>query len=394
MQPARPLTALTADELAAFVKGRGLPAYRAKQLWQWLWKKGVLDYSGMTDLSKELRERLARELPVVSLAERTVLRSRHDGTIKALLATSTGAHIESVAMPEEEGDQGAEDGGGGRGTRDERAGIGAGRSSSSSDAGSPAPRPSSPAPDPVRRKLSVCVSTQVGCAMGCAFCASTVGGLKGSLYYWEIVEQVLMMAGLAGTRATSVVLMGMGEPLANYDNSLEAVRRITSPDYLGLGVRHVTVSTVGIVPGMIRMAEEWPHVNLAVSLHAPDDETRKKIVPTAGRHTIAEILEAAGNYARVTGRRYMIEYVLIAGTNASRSHAEELAALLRRRPVKVNLIALNAGGGGRHAAPPEEKVRAFRDVLAERGLEVVIRKRRGRDIEAACGQLRLREGTP
>jgi len=369
MQPARPLSALTAEELAAFVKSRGLPAFRAKQLGQWLWKKGVLDYSGMTDLSKELRERLGRELPVVSLAERTVLRSRHDGTIKALLATSTGAHIESVAMPEEDIDQ---DG--------PRSAV--------------VPELLAPGEEPRRRKLSVCVSTQVGCAMGCAFCASTVGGLKGSLYYWEIVEQVLMMAGLAGTRATSVVLMGMGEPLANYENSLEAVRRITSPDYLGLGVRHVTVSTVGIVPGMIKMAEEWPHVNLAVSLHAPDDETRKKIVPAAGRHTIAEILEAAGNYARVTGRRYMIEYVLIAGTNASRSHAEELAALLRRRPVKVNLIALNAGGGGRHAAPPEEKVRAFRDVLAERGLEVVIRKRRGRDIEAACGQLRLREGTP
>jgi 23S rRNA (adenine2503-C2)-methyltransferase len=199
------------------------------------------------------------------------------------------------------------------------------------------------------------------------------------------------MARLAGTRATSVVLMGMGEPLANYANSLEAVRRLTSPDYLGIGVRHITVSTVGIVAGMIKMAEEWPHVNLAVSLHAPDDATRRKIVPSSGRSSIAEILEAAGNYARVTGRRYMVEYALIAGVNASRSHAEDLAALLRRRPAKVNLIPLNTGGTGKFAAPLEDKIKAFRDVLAERGLEVIIRKRRGRDIEAACGQLRLRE---
>ncbi|HOX06463.1 MAG TPA: 23S rRNA (adenine(2503)-C(2))-methyltransferase RlmN [Planctomycetota bacterium] len=359
----RPLTSLTPDELAAFLKERGLPAFRGRQLREWLWKKGVLDYAGMTNLSKELRAQLAAELPVVSLAEKTVLRSRHDGTIKALLATASGAHIEAVAMPEEDD-------------------AGAGAGSPESDAG---------AADGARRKLSVCVSTQVGCAMGCAFCASTAGGLKGSLYHWEIVEQVLLMAKLAGTRATSVVLMGMGEPLANYDNSLEAVRRLNSPDCLGLGARHITVSTVGMVPGMVRMAEEWPHVNLAVSLHAPDEETRRRIIPTAGKWGIIEILEAAGNYARVTGRRYMVEYVLIAGVNASRTHAEELAALLRRRPAKVNLIALNTGGQGQYSAPPEDKVKAFRDVLAERGVEVIIRKRRGRDIEAACGQLRLRE---
>jgi 23S rRNA (adenine2503-C2)-methyltransferase len=320
----------------------------------------------MTDLSKELRDQLAAELPVVSLSEKNVLRSRQDGTVKALLATSTGAHIEAVAMPEEE---------------------------AGPEPSPPPPGPRPPASDPVRRKLSICVSTQVGCAMGCAFCASAVEGLKGSLYYWEILEQVLLMARLAGGRATSVVLMGMGEPLANYANSLEAVRRLNSPDYLGLGARHITLSTVGVVPALIKMAEEWPHVGLAVSLHAPDDATRKKIVPAAGRWKIAEILEAAGNYARVTGRRYMVEYVLIAGVNASRTHAEELAALLRRRQVKVNLIALNTGGGGKFAPPPEEKIKAFRDVLEERGLEVIIRKRRGRDIEAACGQLRLREGT-
>jgi len=344
MEPPRPLTALAPEELAEFFKARELPAYRARQIWKWVWQKGATDYAAMSDLPKELRERLARELPVVSLTEKAVRRSAQDGTVKALLAAAGGRHVEAVGMPGEE-----------------------------------------------TGKLSVCVSTQVGCGMGCAFCASSVGGLKGNLRHWEILDQVLIISRLAGSRATSVVLMGMGEPLANYDNSLAAVKRLVSPDYLGLGARHVTVSTVGLAPQMLKMPKEWPPVNLAVSLHAPTDELRRQIVPIAKKWSIAEILEAAGAWAARTGRRYTVEYALIEGTNAARKHAEELAALLRRRPAKVNLIALNPGGAGKFAAPGEAKVRAFRDVLAGHGLEAIIRRRRGRDIEAACGQLRLRE---
>jgi len=278
------------------------------------------------------------------IRDRTVRRSKRDGTVKALLAARGGQCVEAVAMPDEESG-----------------------------------------------RLSVCVSTQMGCAMGCKFCASAAGGLKGNLFVSDILDQVLLMSDLAGGPASNVVLMGMGEPLANYENCREAVKRLNSPEWLGLGARRITVSTVGLVEEMVRMAEEWPPVTLAVSLHAPNDQLRKKIIPSAGKYTIAEILEAASGYAAKTSRRFTVEYVMIAGINAARAHAEELAGLLRRRPAKVNLIAMNPGGAGEFAAPSKGRVKAFRDVLAERGIKVTIRKRRGRDIEAACGQLRLRE---
>ncbi len=340
----RPLTALTPEQLADFLKSRGLPAYRAKQIWQWVWKKRALDYEAMTDLPRELRAALGAELPVTGLIVKTVRRSKRDGTVKALMYAHGGQCVEAVAMPDEESG-----------------------------------------------RLSICVSTQMGCAMGCKFCASTVGGLKGNLYVSEILDQVLLMSDLAGEPASNVVLMGMGEPLANYEKCRDAVKRLNSPDWLGLGARRITVSTVGLVEKMVRLADEWPPVGLAVSLHAPNDDLRRKIIPSSGKHTIAEILEVASGYANRTSRRFTVEYVLLAGLNAARTHAEELAGLLRRRPAKVNLIAMNPGGAGEFAAPSEGRVKAFRDVLAERGIGVTIRKRRGRDIEAACGQLRLRE---
>jgi 23S rRNA (adenine2503-C2)-methyltransferase len=322
----------------------GLPAFRAQQIWEWVWKQGAVSYEGMTNLSKELRARLAQELPVTGLAVAEVQKSKRDGTVKALLSTDRGPCIEAVAMPDEESG-----------------------------------------------RMSICVSTQIGCAMGCRFCASTVGGLQGSLSAAEILDQVLLMSNIVGERASNVVLMGMGEPLANYDNSLEAVRGINSPDRLGIGARHITVSTVGLVDEMARMREEWPPVKLAVSLHASNDELRRKLIPIARKYTIAETLEVASGYARKTSRNFTVEYILIAGLNAARQHAEELTMLLRRLPAKVNLITMNPGGSGNFAAPSVGRVKAFRDVLRERGIETTIRKRRGTDIEAACGQLRLRE---
>jgi 23S rRNA (adenine2503-C2)-methyltransferase len=381
----RSVTELTLKQLTDFVRARELPAYRARQVWKWVWGKGAVDYAAMTDLGKELRERLAKELPVTALSVGTVRRSQQDGTTKALLASPAGKHVEAVAMPNEDEMQ---DDGRSKPTRNREPGT-----PCSAKPGFATQGGAERNPEPGRSKLSVCVSTQAGCAMGCAFCASSVGKFGGNLTYGEILDELLMMSKLAGRRATSVVLMGMGEPLANYDNSLEAVRRITSPDFLGLGARHVTVSTVGLVPQMHRMVEEWPQIGLAVSLHAPNDGLRRKLVPAAAKWSIAEVLEAAGAWSGRTGRRYTVEYVLIEGQNAGRGEAEELAALLRRRPVKVNLIALNTGGRGNFDPPVEGKVKSFRDVLEGRGIEAVIRKRRGRDIEAACGQLRLREGT-
>ena len=356
------VSSLTLEELAEFFRGRGLPAYRAKQIWEWVWKKGAVSYRGMTNLPKDLRARLESELPVCGLAVETVRRSKRDGTAKALLSVArrqspgagkteragrpeTGDCIEAVSMPDEESG-----------------------------------------------RLSICVSTQIGCAMGCVFCASTEGGLKGSLYASEILDQVLLMSEPAGERASNVVLMGMGEPLANYENCREAVRRMNSPEWLGIGARHITVSTVGLVERIRTMADDWPPVRLAVSLHAPEDELRRRLIASSGKSSIAEILEAASGYALRTSRDFTVEYALIAGVNDSRDHAEKLARLLRRRPAKVNLIAVNPGGRGKHVPPVEGKTRAFRDVLVERGVETTIRKRRGKDIEAACGQLRLRGG--
>jgi 23S rRNA (adenine2503-C2)-methyltransferase len=337
------LTALTLPELTARLAAMGLPDFRARQIWKWVWRKGADGYEAMTDLPAALRSRLAAELPVHALSVTEERRSKRDGTVKALLTTRAGLHIESVAMPDEE-----------------------------------------------TGRMSICVSTQIGCAMGCRFCASAVDGLKGQLSCGEMLDQVLIMSRLAGGPASNVVLMGMGEPLANYDNCLEAVRRLNSKDWLEIGARRITLSTVGLADRMARMVDEWPPVSLAVSLHAPNDLLRRKIIPAAARFTIVEILEVASAWAAHTSRRFTVEYVLIADVNSGRSEAEELAVLLRRRPAKVNLIALNPGGAGKYDAPVEGKVLSFRDVLAGHGLEVTIRKRRGTDIEAACGQLRLR----
>ena len=343
--PPLSLVALTIEELTKFLVDKGLPAYRARQVWKWVWQKGAVDYETMTDLPQEARTRLAAELPVTGLSVETVRRSKNDGTVKALLRTAGGLHIEAVAMPDEDS-----------------------------------------------ARLSVCVSTQAGCAMGCVFCASAAGGLEGNLSAAEILGQVLVMSRLADRRATGVVLMGMGDPLANYESSLAAVRGMNSPDRLKIGARHITVSTVGFPERIGGMAGEWPPVRLAVSLHAPDDELRRQLIPSASKWSITGILEAASAYAGATSRRFTAEYALIEGLNDSRSHAEELVRLLRRRPAKVNLIALNPGAGGEFKGSSQTRVRAFRDVLAGKGQEVTVRKRRGRDIEAACGQLRLRSG--
>ncbi len=359
------VSGLTLEELAEFFRGRGFPAYRAKQIWEWVWKKGAVSYRGMTDLPKELRGRLESELPVCGLAVETVRRSKRDGTAKALLSVVRTRHPVGGRGGEVKGEKPVTD--------DRQPSTGECIEAVSM-------------PDEESGRLSICVSTQIGCAMGCVFCASTEGGLKGSLYASEILDQVLIMSGLAGERASNVVLMGMGEPLANYENCREAVRRMNSPEWLGIGARHITVSTVGLVERIRTMADDWPPVRLAVSLHAPEDELRRRLIPSSGKSSIAEILEAASGYALRTSRDFTVEYALIAGVNDSRDHAEKLARLLRRRPAKVNLIAVNPGGRGKHAPPVEGKTRAFRDVLVERGVETTIRKRRGKDIEAACGQ--------
>lgn len=242
-----------------------------------------------------------------------------------------------------------------------------------------------------------CVSSQVGCAMGCDFCASTKSGVERSLTSGEIVEQFLWLrseAARLGRRLQTIVFMGMGEPLMNYDNVIAAIRRIAGEDLGALGWRHVTVSTVGIVPGIDRLTEEGLGMHLAVSLHAPDDDTRSAIVPTGKRWRVADILAAVRRYQTASGRIATIEYTLLEGVNDSDAQANLLADLISRDRMHVNLIPYNAIGAGlsgrEYRRPSNERLNRFLDILRERGIVAHFRRTRGADIEGACGQLRER----
>lgn len=316
-------------------------AYRADQIRRWVFGKRVDDFSAMHDLPSGLRSRLAAHF---SLFESRVVRHQvaADRTEKLLLELSDGEHVECVLMRE-----------------------------------------------PQRR--TVCISTQVGCAMGCVFCASGLNGVKRNLSPGEILEQVLRLDRLlaADERLTNVVVMGIGEPLANLKALLPALDTLNEKGGLGLGARRITVSTVGLPDGIRRLAAHGRPYNLAVSLHAPNDELRNRIVPVNARIGIASILAAADDYFERTGRRVTYEYVLLRGLNDSEQHAQELGALLRSRNAHVNLIPMNRVEPLSLAAPSGVQVARFVAALERAGVNVTVRKRKGADIDAACGQLRL-----
>ena len=247
------------------------------------------------------------------------------------------------------------------------------------------------------RRAAGCISSQIGCAMGCDFCASTRNGLERSLSAGEIAEQFLHLRSVAasvGRRLATLVFMGMGEPMLNLDNVIPAIERIAKPNMGALGGRQITVSTVGIVPGIERLADADLNVHLAVSLHAPDDEIRQRIIPTARKYTVGQIIAAARQFEQRTGRIVTIEYCLLAGVNDADQHAEQLASVLAGFRAHVNLIPCNsigAGISGRvYATPAEERVRQFLKILCARGVVAHIRHPRGDDVNAACGQLRER----
>jgi 23S rRNA (adenine2503-C2)-methyltransferase len=333
-------------ELATLLAEWGEPRYRADQVWDALYRQQVA-LDDATALPRSLRDRLAEALPLAlePLLEQT---SRDGMTSKWLWAcTRDRAQIETVLMR-------------------------------------------SP------NRATVCVSSQAGCAMGCTFCATGQAGFERHLDVGEIVEQVLRAAQASPQRVSNVVFMGMGEPLANYDNTWAAVRRLH--DDLGLSARRLTISTVGVVPGMRRLAHEDLPVTLAVSLHAATDAEREELVPLNRRYPIAEVLDAAAEYAGSKGRRVTFEYACIAGTNDSPAQAEALGSLLGAFPgvggAHVNLIPLNptAGFGGDAPAPPS--IQAFATRLRAHGVTATVRRNRGTDIAAACGQLRSREAMP
>ena len=341
------LLGLTRPELEAFVAGLGEKPFRARQLMKWLYKAGVADFEAMTDLAKAFRAKLAAAAEV-RLPEVLLEQASADGTRKWLLRAGSrdapAQAVEMVFIPEP-----------GRGT--------------------------------------LCISSQVGCALDCQFCSTAQQGFNRNLEAGEIVGQVflanqLLGRGPAGERAvTNVVFMGMGEPLANYKSVVPAMRVLLDDLGYDLSRRRVTLSTSGLVPQLYRLAEDC-NVALAVSLHAPNDALRDQIVPINRRHKIAELLEACWHYLeKQNGRSITFEYVMLDGVNDQPEHARELVALLRGREAKVNLIPFNPFPGTRYRRSPAPAISAFRDYLNRHGVTCTTRRTRGDDIDAACGQL-------
>jgi len=371
--------ARTPDEWTQALAPRGERAFVAKQVFGWIHRKGVLDPAKMTNLSGKLREALAAEGLGELLAIEHVHRSA-DGTKKLVLRLRDGATIETVLLPAVSGP-----------------GSAAEMDADSAAAPDEEEEGDEEAAAPGVIRVTQCISTQVGCAMGCVFCASGVAGLKRHLGAEEIVGQVL--AGRAmldeGEQLRNVVLMGMGEPLHNYEATARALRLLTHPEGIGLSTRRVTVSTSGLVPEIERLGQEFGgQVALAISLHAADDATRSAIMPINRRYPIAELMAALKAYPLPKRRRITIEYTLVAGKNDTIEQAQKVAALLRGLRVKVNLIPMNPIAASPLGPSEWQRVLAFQRVLTDAGYSCFVRRRRGDDVSAACGQLALLGAKP
>jgi len=334
---------LTFEALKSWLTEAGEPAYRAGQIYDWLYVKRVERFADMTNLSKPLRAKLEEHFDFVALDEITHFRSK-DGTVKFLFGLFDGHAIETVVMKHNYGN-------------------------------------------------SVCVTTQVGCRIGCTFCASTLGGLKRNLSAGEIVAQVVraqQMLDKSGERVSSIVVMGSGEPFENYEATMDFLRIVNHEKGLHIGQRHITVSTSGIVPNIYRFADENTQINLAISIHAPNDELRSRLMPVNRRYSFADLIEACKYYIAKTGRRITFEYALIGGVNDRPEHAEELADVLQGMLCHVNLIPVNHVPERNYVRTSREDIFAFLRTLEKRKINATIRREQGHDIEAACGQLRAK----
>ncbi|MER1984709.1 MAG: 23S rRNA (adenine(2503)-C(2))-methyltransferase RlmN [Solibacillus sp.] len=335
---------LRPDELKEWLVANGEKAFRAGQIYEWLYEKRVKTYDEMSNLSKGLREKLEANFLLTTLST-IVKQESKDGTIKFLFQLQDGYSIETVLMRHEYGN-------------------------------------------------SICVTTQVGCRIGCTFCASTLGGLKRHLLAGEIVEQVVkVQQQLDETeeRVSSVVIMGIGEPFDNYDAMMNFLKIINNEKGLNIGARHITVSTSGIVPKIYQFADEGMQINFAVSLHAPNQEARQKLMPIAKAYKLEELLDAVRYYTDKTGRRVSFEYGLMSGENDSVEVANELATLIKGMKCHVNLIPINYVPERDYVRTSRSSIFAFEKALKARGINVTIRREQGADIAAACGQLRAQE---
>lgn len=330
-------------ELQAALKPYNVPGFRAKQIAQWLYQKGVVDFGAMTNLSKDLRAQLAQAFVIARPQVKARLDSQDGKTTKFLLEYADGTAIETVLMRQPYGN-------------------------------------------------SICVSTQAGCNMGCAFCASTLHGMARDLTCGEILAQAVVINDMFreenGSKVDTMVIMGSGEPLMNYAEVLKFLRLIHEPYTLGMGYRNITLSTSGIVPRMYQLAEEGLPISLSVSLHAPNQELRSELMPINRKYPIQDVVAAARNYADKTKRRVTYEYILIDGVNDGEEQAKELVALMRGQLASVNLIPINPVVERNLLRPSKARIDWFEGYLASHHVNVTVRREMGTDIQAACGQLR------
>ena len=335
----RDLKSMTLEELELAVKELGEKKFRAKQIFEWFHKRLASSLDEMNNLPKNLKEKLQEKYEAAELKEVETYVSRIDGTRKYLFQLNDGNMIESVLMKYKHGN-------------------------------------------------SLCISSQVGCRMGCNFCASTLGGLVRNLTPSEMLEEVYAAQRESGEKVASIVLMGIGEPLDNFDNVMQFLEILSSPEGMNLSLRHVSLSTCGLVDGIYKLMEKKLQLTLSISLHAPNDEIRNRTMPVNKKYNVAELMKACRDYFRVTGRRISFEYALIGGVNDRPQAAKELAALLKGMPCHVNLIPLNPVEGRMGERSKRTKVLEFQKILESRHITATIRREMGSDIDAACGQLR------
>ena len=335
------IKSMSLQELEIIIKEKGEKAFRAKQIYQWIHQKQVSSYEEMSNIPLKLREILEEEYPLMKLNMIQVQESSLDGTRKYLFGLEDGNMVESVWMKYHHGN-------------------------------------------------SVCISSQVGCRMGCRFCASTLDGLERNLKPSEMLEQIYSIIRHTGERVSNLVIMGTGEPMDNYENVVKFLRLLTGEEGYNMSQRNITVSTCGIVEGIRKLAEEKLQITLALSLHATTDEKRRQLMPVAYRYELKEVLKACEYYFEKTGRRVSFEYSLVAGVNDNLNDAKELADLVKGMNCHVNLIPVNPIKERDYKQSEKKQIEDFKNYLNNKGVTATVRREMGRDIDGACGQLRRR----